>query len=489
MQSGSSASEPHVYRLVALAPSPARIRWVPESHDSRFADVRDVVDLFPYKFDDWQMEVLEGLSGVEKDGKWSAFEGGMCIPRQNGKDAILEALELTGLFAWDERLIIHSAHEFATSQEHFRRLLYVIEEVPDFDKQVKRVTRSHGEEGIELRNSCRIRFRTRTKGGGRGFSCDRLVGNEAMVLPEAMHGALLPTMRARPNPQIIYAGSAVDQETQADGVVFARLRERGIKQERGVAYFEWSLPYETPDEVPGEVMDDHESWAQSNPALGVRIFAEHMELERESLSDRMFCVELLGVGDWPRTDGRSDMAVTPEQWADCEDKMSRFLPPAVIAFDVSPERRATIAAAGIREDGRYHVEVIEKQGGTAWLPARLAQIVEDHEPIIVRADKLGPSASLLAKIEDLDVKVELIDGPQHARACGMFVDAVREDRLRHLGSMDLANAIRGAATRPLGDSWAWSRKASSVDISPLVAVTLALQGMMNEPDDRELVIY
>jgi hypothetical protein len=34
-------------------------------------------------------------------------------------------------------------------------------------------------------------------------------------------------------------------------------------------------------------------------------------------------------------------------------------------------------------------------------------------------------------------------------------------------------AVRGAVTRPLGDSWVWSRKSSAVDISPLVAVTLA----------------
>jgi hypothetical protein len=34
-------------------------------------------------------------------------------------------------------------------------------------------------------------------------------------------------------------------------------------------------------------------------------------------------------------------------------------------------------------------------------------------------------------------------------------------------------AIRGATTRPLGDAWAWSRKNSDVDITPLVSCTLA----------------
>ena len=37
--------------------------------------------------------------------------------------------------------------------------------------------------------------------------------------------------------------------------------------------------------------------------------------------------------------------------------------------------------------------------------------------------------------------------------------------------------MAGAEKRKVGDSWLWSRKDSSVDISPLVAVTLAhMQG-------------
>jgi hypothetical protein len=40
--------------------------------------------------------------------------------------------------------------------------------------------------------------------------------------------------------------------------------------------------------------------------------------------------------------------------------------------------------------------------------------------------------------------------------------------------------LKGATQRPLGDRWAWSRKNSSIDISPLVAVTLALWGVARQ---------
>jgi hypothetical protein len=72
-----------------------------------------------------------------------------------------------------------------------------------------------------------------------------------------------------------------------------------------------------------------------------------------------------------------------------------------------------------------------------------------------------------------------VSAQEHAKACGTFFDACEQQTLRHLGSSELTAAVKGAAKRPLGDAWAWSRKASSVDISPLVAVTLALWGVID----------
>jgi hypothetical protein len=72
--------------------------------------------------------------------------------------------------------------------------------------------------------------------------------DEAMAIPEAMHGALLPTLSARPNPQVWYTGSAVDQEEMENGVVFARVRERAVKgEDPSLAYFGWSPPFEHPE--------------------------------------------------------------------------------------------------------------------------------------------------------------------------------------------------------------------------------------------------
>jgi hypothetical protein len=96
-----------------------RLWSVPRSVGSRGREAVEFAASVGLILDPWQAFVLEQGLGVGEDGKWSAFEIGLCVPRQNGKGGVIEALELAGLFLFGERLIIHSAHEFATSLEAF----------------------------------------------------------------------------------------------------------------------------------------------------------------------------------------------------------------------------------------------------------------------------------------------------------------------------------------------------------------------------------
>jgi hypothetical protein len=95
----------------------------------------------------------------------------------------------------------------------------------------------------------------------------------------------------------------------------------------------------------------------------------------------------------------------------------------------------------------------------------------------VVVDGRGPAASLVDELETLGVEVLRASAQDNAAACGMFYDAVVEQKLRHRGQGELESAVRGGTSRPLGDAWAWSRKSSAVDISPLVSATLGLWGL------------
>jgi hypothetical protein len=483
-QGDRRTSAEDVAAMVTGAEEP-RVCSVPPSSSSAGREAIELAASAGLVLDPWEALVLERALGEREDGSWAAFEVGIVVPRQNGKGAILEARELAGLFLLGERLVIHSAHEFPTSLEAFRRLLMLVEGCPDLERRVRRVSRSHGEEGIELLGGQRIRFRTRTKGGGRGFSCDCLMLDEAMFLPEFSHGALLPTLSARPNPQVWYAASAVDQLVHEDGVVLARVRERGLSgEDPRLAYFEWSVDVESPDELDEAALRDEDVWAAANPSLGIRISVEHIESELRSMDARTFAVERLGAGDWPPTSPADGGVIDVDRWDALADPASKPLNPVCFAFDVTPTRSwASVTVAGSRPDGLVHVEVVDRRRGTAWVAARVAELVERHRPVAVVCDKAGPAASLLRALEELGVTVEAVSAKDHADACGQFYDLVEEAGLRHLGTAELTSAIKGAVGRPLGDKWAWSRRSSATDISPLVSVTLAAWGLAQAPGE------
>lgn len=438
--------------------------------------------------DPWQKHVFRH-SLRRKDGKWAAFEVGLVVPRQNGKNELLAARELAGLFVLGERTLIHSAHRFDTSIEAFRRLKGIIENTPWLLREVKHlngkpigIRNSHGQEGIELRNGARIGFRTRVKGGGLGFTADFLGLDEAQELAEAVLAALVPTLSARPDPQMWYTGTAVDQFRHDLGFVLARVRARGATgTDPSLAYFEWSVDAETPDAVTPDMAADPSNIAQANPALGIRIDREHITKELAgAMTFREYCVDRLGVGDWPPTDEFALAVIDPRRWAEMCERLSAPADrsPVVFAFDVSPDRKkASIVVAGKRSDQKsIHVEVIAAREGTDWLPATLSQLSKEFKPAMILCDSVGPVASVVQDVERLGVKVKTLSTTEHAEACGKLFDAVEASQIRHRGDPELLEAIKGATQRPLGDRWAWSRRNSRVDITPLVAATFAHWG-------------
>jgi hypothetical protein len=432
--------------------------------------------------DPWQEFVTERALAEMPDGRWAHKRVGLELPRQNGKGGVIEIRELAGLFLLGERLIIHSAHEFATAEQALERMAALLEDCPRLWSDVATVKRSHGQEGVYLKDGRSLRYKTRTKGGGRGFTADCVILDEAMHLPEQMHGALYPTLRALPNPQVWYCGSAVDQESMEHGVVFARVRDQAVKGTgKRLAYFGWSPDFERPSDIPDSAFRDPAVWAQANPAMGIRIDAEYMEQELDAMDRRTFAVELLGVGDWPKVDAEQDGAViSVRAWMGLFDPSSKRDGPPVFTFDVSPDRSsACVAVAAKRADGLTHLEVVEHKHGTGWVSDFLAAAVRAKDPAGVFCDEKGPAASLIPELETAGVFVETINGSEYGDACETFFDAVEQRTVRHLGTSETVNALKGATKRKLGESWAWDRAKASVDITPLVSQTIGRWALEN----------
>jgi hypothetical protein len=430
--------------------------------------------------DAWQAEALEHGMGERDDGKWSAFEVGVIVPRQNGKGAIIEARELWGLFLGGEKLILHSAHEFKTAAEAFRRVLGWIDGSDDLRRRVKRISEAHGKEAIELKSGARLRFVARSKGSGRGFSGDCNMLDEALMLTAEQMAALMPTMSAMVNPQLWYF-STPPLEPAAQLVA---LRKRGVEGARRLAYFEWSPPDDfrpTPKDEPATDAD-RLMWASTNPALGIRIAEEFVEAERESLPADEFGRERLGV--WPPSADGQWQVVDEVSWRARADPLSRRDGDVAFAVDVTPDRRYTsIGVAGRRADGGSHIELVDRRSGTGWAAAELIRLHEKYKPVAVVLDLAGPAATLLPDLTAAGIEPLTPTARELAQACGMFWDSVcgTEPNLWHLDQPELAVALAGAMKRPLGDAWAWSRRDSTVDLSPLYAVTLAEWAVRTAP--------
>ena len=246
-----------------------RVLFFPDQHLGRNTAVLEL----GLTLDDWQQFCLTEMLQRDARGLHSAFEAAVVVPRQNGKGGLLEARQLWGLFLGGEVLQVHTAHEFKTCFEHFLRIVSLIENTPDLDAKVQRIRRGAGEQAVELKSGERLRFLARSAGSGRGFSGDAVYLDEAYALTAPIMGALLPTMSAVPNPQLVYTSSA---PSFAQPVLFDLVQRGRQGGSPRLFYAEWGNE---------ENVDRHDkdAWYRANPALGIRIDEAFIEAELEAM--------------------------------------------------------------------------------------------------------------------------------------------------------------------------------------------------------------
>jgi phage terminase large subunit-like protein len=347
-------------------------------------------------------------------------------------------------------------------------VLALIQDTRWLSKHVHHVYLQRGAESIELKNGKRLRFVARSSGSGRGFSGDLIILDEAQVLGDEAMAALLPTLSARPNPQVWYTASAGTEQS----VQLGRVRTRGMTGGDGaLAFFEWSA-----DEADDPA--DPAVWAKANPGLGIRITPDYVAREMAALSPDAFAAERLTIGRYPLDAGDAWAVVPKAAWLSLLDARSEPVVPVAFAAAVSDHRgHAAIGVAGRRQDGFLHVEVADYREGTAWVVPRLLELWAKHSPCAVVVDEAGHEGSFVTELQQAGVEVLSPASREVAQAFGQFFDAaVDSASLRHRGDGPLMAALGAAGTRDVAEGRTWARKGASADISPLVAVTLALWG-------------
>lgn len=392
----------------------------------------------------------------------------LSVPRRAGKTTLNLAVNLDHLDISSDQRAWYTAQRRETAAKLFRD-----EWVPMVEplSRLYRLRKSQGSEGIhKRRGSSRLQLFAPTADALHSTNADTVTVDEAWAFDidegEALEGGITPAQLTRPWRQtwIVSAGGTIES-TWWDRWLMA-----GAAGLPGVALFDYGADDTNPGYDPG----DPRVWAGAHPTAGIAFPMRVLEQEwARRHDDASFERAYLNV--WPRPSSVvAASGLDLDQWVAARHPDVAPAPVSAIAIDVSGDRSAaSLAIAGRKpETGAVVVEVLEARPGVQWVAAAVRRARGAYKGARVVADSLV-AASIVAELARAHLDVDPIGARAHAEACGTFVDLLAAGQLSHRGQAALDDAVAGAARRPLGDAWLWSRKHSTVDISPLVAVTLA----------------
>ena len=434
----------------------------------------------------WQAGVADvmGEVVVDRDGRPLRMAYPvvvLLVPRRGGKTLLTLATSLQRAAAGVDRRVWYTAQTGSDAARTFR------------DEWVPLVRRS----------SLAPYFRVRLSNGSQGFTLPADLGSAVGVFAPtetALHGqdgdhitvdeawahdadagaaleaALRPTQLTRPLRQlVIISAGGTDASTYLLRYrkLGRELVEAGGCRDAGLALFEWH-PGDDDD------LDDPAVWARTHPAVGHTISLDVLRADHATMEPDAFQRGILN-----RFTSSAGARVVPlEAWQACQTGDRLELPARGLTFgyDVSLDRtHGAIVAAWRLPDGTRYGELVDyRPSPSSWMVDRLLELRRRYRAQL-RADSAGPVTGITAGLVARGVRVETLTAGEYATACGMALDDVVERRLRLWTSRQLDDAAASAATRQLGDGFAWTRRKSGGDVCPLVALTVALPAARVEP--------
>lgn len=468
------------------APAKPRLRIVPRfvtSDGPKACDFSTRHGLTPY---DWQGELVTDWLGRDLGGMYVSGSVGIAVARQNGKNGAIEIRELFGMVELGEAFL-HTAHEVKTARKAFKRLLYFFGDCvndpgakyPELNRLVTEIRKTNGQEAIFLSNGGSIEFVARSRGSGRGYTVDVLVIDEAQELTDEELEALRPTISHAPlgNPQVIYAGTPPNPEKDQLGVVFKRIRERAIAGRARVAFTDFGV-----EDGPMPDVDDRALWHATNPSLGQGLLLGVIEDERTDFSDEGFARERLCW--WGNPEQASGGVIDMALWAGLANPRAPQPTRATIAVDVSPNQASAsigVAAAG---SGGKTLVLSTTQPGTAWIVEALKDLLAKRDVTEVALFPGSQAAVLIPELTAAGIDYTALTSRDVGQACGYFQKAIRDRQIEHVAQPDLDAAAANATTRWSGEVEVWNRRERTIDISAIVAVSIAASrwGANAEPE-------
>ena len=418
--------------------------------------------------------------GERSDATWAAKRVGISVPRQNGKSQLLVSRALAGALLFGERKIVISAHQQDTAREAFGKLLEIIEADANgwLRGRIKPggIMQALNREAVKFSNGAVIQFKARTQSGGRGFSSDCLMLDEAQRLGRRAWVSINSTMSAMPNPQVWLLGTPPTPED--DGAVFASVRKAALDGvSTAAAWLGWMADPTAADFDPAS---EYTRWS-ANPAWNVRINHEIVQGEFESYTPEEFAQDRLGI--W-LSDIGARRFISAADWTATETESAP--PEGVRSFGVafSVDGSRVSVAGAVKHEGGVHLEVVgSHSGSTEQGVASLADWLSERRATTAEIHIAGPDAPVLTEaLRTRGVPSKLytqVTAADYFAACSMLVDAVRERSVTHpkAGAGDALNDSVSVCDRKMrvSGAWGWEATTPDGDETPTEAISLALR--------------
>ena len=470
-----------------------RLRVEPKRRFTDGDDASELASSYGLTPDPWQKLVLDAWLGRDQFDKFTATTCGLSVPRQNGKNAILEVFELYHLTCIGSA-ILHTAHEVKTARKSFLRLagFFTNPNYPELTEMLingdprRGIRKTNGQEAIFLENGASIEFSARSKGSARGFTVDCVVFDEAAFLTDEQMEAIMSTMAAAPlgNRQLVYTGTPPSPSMPCE--VFGNVRADAIRgDDRRLAWHEWSV--ERPPEGKPTFADVLDDCYETNPALGIRLDEDFTETEFHRLTADGFARERLG---WWMSESQSAL-VSEDMWAACRTDEPPTGGRKAFGVKFSPDGSTVALAVALRpkkDEGPPHVEVVEYKSmreGTSWI----AQFLLDAKSTTAVAviDGRSHTDALIAQMREGGYPRLAIVVPKTGdviASATRFYNAIKEKKVTHYGQAAFDDVAVKCKKRPIGQNggWGWGG-VGDADPTMMEAASLAYWGVMTTKRD------
>ena len=407
----------------------------------------------------------------------------VCIPRRAGKTTGLLAIALGRCISRPGYTVLFTAQSGTKASARFLELARLLERrEPDEEKRGFRIMRGAGNQNLTFRNGSLFQVLTPKPDAFRGDAGDMILLDEAQehTADESAEllGAILPTMDTRPGAQLVVAGTAGERRS---GLFWDTLQE-GREGLKGSGIIEFAAPDSTTPEDAGLP----ETWQASHPGIGTLTDLETVETRHQKLPLPQFMREYLGI--WP--EDYSASAIDMQAWKAAGVEFSKKPEHFALAYDVAVDGSVACIAAAWRENEKAYVEIVEHKLGVDWLVPRLVELSRRyrvpvaHDTVgaaLVEAEALGRQRPRprLAPLSFRDI----------TNGAASFMKELNQGNLRHFDQASLNEAAAKARKRDTGEnSWAWGRRLSGGDITPLCAATAALRAYDNIKTPQKMMI-